>query len=25
VKYLAFGQGRPLACLGFSCAPRHLT
>jgi len=23
-KYLAFGQGRPLACLGFSCAPRHL-
>ena len=24
VKYLAFSQGRPLACLGFSCAPRHL-
>ena len=21
VKYLAFSQGRPLACLGFSCAP----
>ena len=24
VKYLAFSQGRPLACLGFTCAPRHL-
>jgi hypothetical protein len=24
VKYLAFGQGRPLACLGFTSAPRHL-
>ena len=24
VKYLALRQGRPLACLGFSCAPRHL-
>jgi len=24
VKYLAFGQGRPLACLGFTCAARHL-
>jgi len=23
-KYLAFSQGRPLACLGFTCAPRHL-
>jgi hypothetical protein len=24
VKYLAFRQGRPLACLGFTSAPRHL-
>jgi hypothetical protein len=24
VKYLAFSQGRPLACLGFTSAPRHL-
>ena len=24
VNYLAFGQGRPLACLGFASAPRHL-
>jgi len=24
VKYLAFSQGRPLACLGFASAPRHL-
>ena len=24
VKYLAVSQGRPLACLGFTCAPRHL-
>lgn len=23
-KYLAFSQGRPLACLGFTSAPRHL-
>jgi hypothetical protein len=23
-KYLALHQGRPLACLGFACAPRHL-
>jgi hypothetical protein len=24
VKYLAVSQGRPLACLGFTSAPRHL-
>jgi hypothetical protein len=24
VKYLALSQGRPLACLGFTSAPRHL-
>jgi len=24
VKYLAVAQGRPLACLGFASAPRHL-
>jgi len=23
VKYLAFSHGRPRACLGFTCAPRH--
>jgi hypothetical protein len=24
LKYLAFAQGRPIACLGWSSAPRHL-
>jgi hypothetical protein len=24
IKYLAFAQGRPLACVGFTSAPRHL-
>jgi hypothetical protein len=24
IKYLALAQGRPLACVGFTSAPRHL-